>query len=240
MTTAKKASKKTATSNTVNVLTVAQLQQAIMNQNAAYIARTKPEDLNLNKDKVNPDLARAYRYAKDLTEVHLQAIAAMGLNDSMMNGVAKATSVKVPMRTIQGILFSLTGNGNYLKGSAKAFLLGFCGLLVAKPVNKNGFYFCMTGKGNEFTSDEVKNTANARKILSKFEAISPASIKTQASVAFGKGGVGEILGASAAPKSRTDIPTPVYDSPVAALLNGIVSQATDAQIELLHAQATGK
>lgn len=219
-------------------LSVAMLHSAITHANAQYKTR-KGASANIDKSGYNPDLAKAYKIAANLNEAQLIAICELEIAEKLVAGLKDASNTKKPMRTLQAIMFTLTGSGSHLKGSAKTFLLEYCGLVVAGAKNRAGLRFCATGKGDDNTSDEVFSTAKARKLLNAFGAVSVASESTQNSVSFSKGGIAETLGLTKK-DSRTGLPTVNPESKVTVALNAIIEKLTDSQISLIVAQASGK
>lgn len=213
---------------------------ALNHANETYKARTeakgaKPE---LNTAGIQSDIAHAMRIVQGLTDPQWEAINALDVGDSILNGMRDASNVKKPMRTIQAVMFAVTGNGAYLKGSAKTFMLEFCGLVTAGVKNRDGLRFCATGAGNEHTSDSVK-TQKARQILKAFGAIKVSSESTQNSVSFSAGGIAAVLGVAHKEK-RTGLPVVNLENKVAQKLDNIVREMTDGKLDLLVAQSKGK
>lgn len=245
MTTAKKASNKKATTvkaANVNVLTVQQLHQALMNANQLYVDRTKAKGKapDLNKAGFHESINCSINALKGLTDVHLQDIASMGLNETVLNCLSDASNIKKTKRIVQALMFALTGNGNYLQMSAKAWFLGYVGLVACGVKTVSGLKYCINGKGDQFTSDQLASTEKANKILKKFNGgLGKSSTDTCYSVAFSDGGIAVAL-QCAKKDSRSGLPTANPDSPIIQKLDKIISQATDGYIELLVAQSGKK
>lgn len=218
------------------------MKNAIINAltaaNVSYIARTPAEKQNLTKTGIQKDIARAMGIANNISDAQASAIKALEVEDRIMSGINGATNTKKPMRTLEAVLFSITGDGRFLKGSAKTFILEFCGLVIAQPKTRAGLAFCATGKGNESTSDEVK-VSQARKIIKAFGEIGVSTESTQNSVSFSKGGIADVLGI-ARKDSRTGLPVVNLENKVAQKLDEIVKGMTDGKLALLVAQSKGK
>lgn len=234
----KKAASVSATETPVSapVLTIAMLHSAIARANESYKTR-KGLSANINKSGFNPDLAKAHKIVSGLTQAQIDEIVLLSVADKVVAGFSDASNTKKPMRIIQALLFTLTGSGSYLKGSAKTFLLEFCGLVVAGAKTRKGLAFCATAKGDSSTSDEVFSTAKAHQIMKAFGKIGIVTEQTQNSVSFSKGGIADTLGV-AKKDSRTGLPVVNLESPIVAKLNEIVSKLTDNSIQLLVAQAS--
>lgn len=217
-------------------VTVQKLSDAIAHANGQYKAR-KGSSANLGKTGYNPDLAKAHKIVTGLTEGQLKEIAELNISDALLAGLKDASNTKKPMRTMQAVLFTITGSGSFLKGSAKTFLLEFCGLVIAGAKTRQGMKFCATGKGYQGDSDEVYSTAKARKLVAMFSAVSSASESTQNSVSFSKGGIAETLGV-AKKDSRTGLPVVNLENKVTQKLNSIIEKMSDSSMTLLVAQAS--
>lgn len=218
-------------------LTIATITNSLTSAHTAYLAR-KGEKANTGKTGINPDFAKAFKIASGITDAQLSVINDFGINDSIINGLRDATNSKKPMRTLQALLYVVTGDGQYLRGSAKTFMLEFCGLTLAGAKTRSALAFSATGRGNENTSDEIK-IAKARAIMKKLSTIGVSSESTQNSVAFSKGGIAEVLGV-ARKDSRTGMPVVNLDNKVAVKLDAIIRDMTDGKLELLVSQASGK
>lgn len=230
----KKKTTDTAQSNAANVLTVAQLQSALVNANKLYIARNDAP--KLNSEGMSANIATAYSIVSAMSETHLKEIAEMGINDVMLQCLNDASNIKKTMRITQAVMFVLTGSGKYVKSSVKTFLLEYLGIVACGAKNRSGMKFCATGKGTEHTSDEVRNTANALKLRSALGgAVSVKSVDTQDSVGFSKGGIGEALGLCK--KSGKGLPEINHDSKVMVKLDAFISKLTDNSIALIAAQS---
>ena len=216
---------------TLNIETV---KTAIIAANAAYVAR-KGEKANVNKAGVNPDLAKALTIAGKVAPAQWAAIEALDISEQFVKGLQDASNTKKPMRTLQAVLFALTGSGEYLKGSARTFILEFCGLAIAGAKTRAGLAFCATGKGNEHTSDEVR-IQKARAIMRAFGQVGVSTESTQNSVSFSKGGIAEVLGVAIKGK-RSGMPEINLENKVAQALDKIVNGMTDGKLALLVAQA---
>ena len=213
------------------------LKAALINANAAYVTR-KGNAANLNKSGINPDIAKALGIVSKITAAQLDAIEALDVSGNLIKGLTDATNTKKPMRTLQAVLFAVTGSGDYLKGSARTFILEFCGLAIAGAKTRASLAYCATGKGDENTSDSVKTT-KARAIMKAFGQVGVSTESTQNSVAFSAGGIAATLGVATKDK-RTGMPTINLDNKVAQALDNIVKGMTDGKLALLVAQATGK
>lgn len=219
----------------MQALNIETVKTALFAANAAYVAR-KGEKANVNKAGVNPDLAKALSIAGKVAPAQWAAIEALDVAPQLLKGLTDATNTKKPMRTLQAVLFALTGAGEYLKGSARTFILEFCGLAIAGAKTRAGLAFCATGKGNESTSDEVK-MQKARAIIRAFGAVGVSTESTQNSVAFSAGGIAATLGVAHKGK-RSGMPEINLENKVAQALDKIVSGMTDGKLALLVAQAT--
>lgn len=219
-------------------LSVAMLQSAITHANAQYKTR-KGSSANLNKSGYNPDLSKAYSIASALTDGQLNAIVELEIAEKLVAGLKDASNTKKPMRTLQAVLFTVTGSGNYLKGSAKTFLLEFCGLVIAGAKTRKALAFCATAKGYNGDADEMRSTLKARELVKAFTAVTVASESTQSSVSFSKGGIADTLGV-AKKDSRTGMPVVNLENKVAQKLNELVEKMTPSNLTLLVAQASGK
>lgn len=225
--------------NSVNVLTVNELKQALVNANALYLARCKQDGKapKLNAQGMSSDIQTAYKLVSGMTEAHLKEVAQMGLNDTFLNCLKDASNIKKTKRIAQALLFALTGNGNYLQMSAKAWFLGYVGLVACGVKTVEGLKYCISGKGDSNTSDQLTSTEKANKILKKFGGgLGKGSTDTCYSVAFSEGGIATAL-QCAKKDSRTGLPTANPESPVIQKLDAIINKATDGYIELLVAQA---
>ena len=212
------------------------LKNALVAANAAYIARTPAA--KLNKAGLQNDIAKALGIVAKMTPAQIEAIAALEVGDSIIKGLTDATNTKKPMRTLQAVLFAVTGSGDYLKGSARTFILEFCGLAIAGAKTRAGLAYCATGKGDENTSDNVK-TQKARAIMKAFGQVGVSTESTQNSVSFSAGGIAATLGVATKDK-RSGMPSINLDNKVAQALDNIVKGMTDGRLALLVAQATGK
>ena len=212
------------------------LKNALVAANAAYIARTP--DAKLNKSGIQNDIAKALGIVAKMTPAQIEAIEALEVGDSIIKGLTDATNTKKPMRTLQAVLFAVTGSGDYLKGSARTFILEFCGLAIAGAKTRAGLAYCATGKGDESTSDNVK-TQKARAIMKAFGQVGVSTESTQNSVSFSAGGIAATLGVATKDK-RSGMPSVNLDNKVAQALDNIVKGMTDGKLALLVAQATGK
>lgn len=218
-------------------LNIETVKSALFAANAAYKAR-KGESANLNKSGINPDIAKALTIAGKVAPAQWVAIEALDVGESIIKGLTDATNTKKPMRTLQAVLFALTGSGEYLKGSARTFILEFCGLAIAGAKTRAGLAFCATGKGNESTSDEVK-IQKARAIMRAFGQVGVSTESTQNSVAFSAGGIAATLGVAVKGR-RSGMPEINLENKVAQALDNIVKGMSDGKLALLVAQATGK
>ena len=218
-------------------LNIETVKTALIAANAAYVAR-KGEKANVNKSGINPDLAKALSIAGKVAPAQWAAIEALDVGDSIIKGLQDATNTKKPMRPLQAGVFALTGSGEYLKGSARTFILEFCGLAIAGAKTRAGLAFCATGKGNEHTSDEVK-IQKARAIMRAFGQVGVSTESTQNSVAFSAGGIAATLGVAHKGK-RSGMPEINLENKVAQALDKIVTGMSDGKLALLVAQATGK
>lgn len=208
-----------------------------MSANAAYVARAG-ETANLNKAGINPDLSKALAIVEALAEGQEQAIKALGIESRLIEGIKQSTNTKKPMRIMQALGFTVSGDGKFLKGSARTFLLEFCGLVIAGAKSRDALAYCATGKGNENTSDTVK-VGQARKIMQAFGKVSAQSEQTQNSVSFSKGGIADTLGIAHKEK-RTGLPVVDLSNAVAQKLDDMVRTMTDGKLALIVAQSSGK
>lgn len=213
------------------------VKSALFAANAAYVAR-KGESANVNKAGVNPDIARALKIASQVTDVQWSAIEALDIAPQLVKGLTDATNTKKPMRTLEAVMFALTGNGQFLKGSARTFILEFCGLVIAGASSRAALAFCATGKGDEHTSDSVK-ISKAKMIMRAFGAIGVSTESTQNSVSFSAGGIAAVLGVAAKEK-RTGMPVVNLENKIAIKLDEMVRGMTDNKLELIVAQSKGK
>lgn len=218
-----------------NNITIESLQNALAAANVAYVAR-KGETANINKTGINPDIAGAAKLVAALTAPQLARINELVPN--LPAAIKDATSTKKPLRTLQALLFSITGDGNFIKGSARTFFLEYLGLALAGAKTRDGLAYSATGKGNESTSDEVK-VSQVKKIQKAFGAVGVSTEATQNSVAFSKGGIAEALGV-ARKDSRKGMPIVDLNAPVTIALDETIKTMTDGKIALIVAQATGK
>lgn len=222
-------------------LTIAMLEQSLKVANEAYIKRNGDDAVLNPKTGIQKDIERAYGFARSMSQAQLDEIVKLQAHTRLLEGLKDASSSKKPMRVLQALLFILTGSGKYLTGSSKTFLLAYCGLIFAGAKTKDGMRFCVTGKGDEHTSDQVFSTAKATKIRNAFGAVSEASYKTQKSVSFGGKG-GDIASSLGLAKTTRDLPDPIpnLDNPLCARLQHWVNTVTDQQLELVVAQAKVK
>lgn len=212
------------------------IKNAIVAANASYIARTPEADRNMNKAGVQKDLAQALDIANKV-DAHVWAgVDKFGVGAQIVEAIKGTTNTKKPMRILQAVLFALTSDGRYLKGSSKTFLLQFCALAACGAKTRAALAFAATGKGDESTSDEI-SVSKSKLILRKFGAIGGGSESTQNSVSFSKGGIAESLGVAIKEK-RTGMPVINLDNKVAQALDEIVKGMTDGKLALIHAQAT--
>jgi hypothetical protein len=238
----KKASSKKAVSPVVaekaaSAFTIAALQKAVTTANENY-KKKHALKANLNKNGFNPDLAKAHKIVSGMTETQLQEIEKLQVAETILASLQDATNTKKPMRILQAALFTVTGSGQYLKGSAKTFLLEFCGLVVAGAKTRKALAMCATGVGFNGDSDEMRSTAKARELIKAFGVkTKPASEQTQNSVSFSNGGIAATLGV-AKKDTRTGLPVVNLESPVVVKLNDIVSKLSDSSLQLLVAQAS--
>lgn len=210
---------------------------ALNSANSAYIAR-KGASANLNKSGFNPDINKALQIVALITDAQIKAISALEIDAQIIAGLKDATNTKKPMRTLQALMFTITGNGAYLKGSARTFLIEFCALVIAGAKTRSALAYSATGKGDDSTSDEI-NVTKARMINRAFGAIGVSTEQTQNSVSFSKGGIAETLGI-ARKTARQDMPVIDLSNKVAQALNAMVAGMTDSKINLIVAQASGK
>lgn len=213
------------------------LTNAVISANTAYSTR-KGANAVLNAKGIQADLSVALDIIAGLTDGQISAISALEITPKIIAGLHDATNTKKPMRTLQGLLFALTGDGKFLKGSARTFILEFCGLVVGGAKTRAGLAFCATGKGDESTSDEVK-IIKARQIMKVFGVVSASSEQTQNSVAFSRGGIAETLGV-ARKDTRTGMPVINLENRVALALDAIVRNMTDSKLALIVAQSGAK
>ncbi len=210
---------------------------AVMSANAQYITR-KGATANLNKSGINPDLQKALDIVRDIPDGQFVAIKKLEIETRLIDGIKSATNTKKPMRIMQALLFTISGNGVFLKSSAKTFILEFCGLVIGNAKTREALAFSATGKGNENTSDEIR-IAKARAIQKAFGLISAQSEQTQNSVSFSAGGIADTLGIATKEK-RTGMPVVNLDNKVAQALDAMISAMTDSKLQLIVAQSTGK
>lgn len=232
---------KTEQSNTVKILTIEEMTKALANANALYIARCKKDGVTpeVNKYGISGNIATAQRKCAMFTETHLREIAAMGINDIFLKGLQDASSIKKPMRIAQTLLFALTGNGQHVQSSVKTFLLQYLAVTVCGAKNRAGMKYAATGIGNNNSSDDMSNTANALKLREKLGGkVGLGSVETQGSVGFSVGGIGESLGLSK--NDGRGLPVINWESPVMKKLDTLISKLTDGAIDLIAAQANPK
>lgn len=210
---------------------------AIVTANAQYIAR-KSAKANLNKVGINPDLQKALEIVRAVPDGQWGAIKKLEVEARLLDGIKNATNTKKPMRILQALLFTVSGNGEFLKSSAKTFILEFCGLVIGGAKTRDALAFSATGKGNENTSSEIK-IARARAIQKAFGIVSAQSEQTQNSVAFSAGGIADTLGIATKEK-RTGMPVVNLDNKVAQALDAMISAMSDDKLNLIVAQSTGK
>lgn len=217
----------------------AELINALVSSNARYIARTA--NPSLNKVGINPSIASAIDIANKLTDAQAGEIEKLGLRSLLLDSIATQTNVKKPVRTLQALLFTLTGNGSFLQASARTFVLEYCGIITGEVKTRAALAFVATGKGDENTSDSVK-VNQASKIRRAFGVVSAGTEPTQNSVSFSAGGIGEALGLTMRKEKRTALPVAVAveNNPVALALDSIIKTMTDNKLALIVAQSTGK
>lgn len=139
------------------------------------------------------DIYAGLKTFKSFTPAHMQGLEQLGVNwEKVAKGLQDATNVKIARRLPQFLLFIMTQDSKLLQGSALTGLLEFCGLAIGAKT-KEALFFASTGKGNENTSDVI-NVSRARAIRNAFGEVDTSSRGTQASVAFSKGGMLDILG----------------------------------------------
>ncbi len=217
-------------------LTVAMLNNALAVANESY-KKKHGSRANLNKSGYNPDFAKAQKIVSSISESQLAEFVKLEVSEKLVSSLNDASNTKKPMRILQALLFTVTGSGSFLKGSAKTFLLEFCGLVIAGAKNRAGLAFCATGQGSGHTSDEVYSTAKARQLMKMFGQVKVNTEKTQNSVSFSKGGIADTLGV-AKKDSRTGLPVVNLENAVAVRLNSLIEKLSDNSIALIVAQAS--
>jgi hypothetical protein len=106
----------------------------------------------------------------------------------VLGQISDRLPVKATMRMLE--MFERMYRG---KGSDRTTLLAVCGALMG-ATSRNAVHFAVTGKGDENTSDHVKNTARVRKLQKLFGLVGVTTVSTQLSRSFGKNGFCNILG----------------------------------------------
>ncbi|MGV2866501.1 hypothetical protein [Achromobacter sp. AGC39] len=170
--------------------------QAIVNQNAAYIARHEKSGKkpNLNNAGFNPDLFAAYKHVtSDFTAPVVEKLESMGADlTDIFARIATVTNTKEALRTVQFLLFLATTDARYVKASVRTALLSFAGLMLGAR-DRNGLRYVATGKGDEMTSEQVSNVAGKNEVQGIFGKTKKQSVDTQMSVSVKKGATAGIL-----------------------------------------------
>ncbi len=169
-------------------LTIDLIRNAYALGNAAYRARN-PESGTDSKDIAN-GLARFERFSA----AQWAGIAALGIDASIVEGIANTGNVKVLLRLPQLIDYLVTGDHRALQGSAKTAVVEALAI-EAGAKTRDALRFAATGKGDENTSDQI-DVSKARAFVRALGGtlISASTEPTQNSVAFARGNLLAILG----------------------------------------------
>lgn len=208
-----------------------EMMNALVAANAAYIARNaKPV---LNDAGIQKDIAGAMVTVNRFSEENITALSECCDLKEALRLIGQSTNVKKALRAIDVLALLAFDNLNYMRSSAKVFVIEYAGLYIAEPKTRNGLRFIATGKGNENTSDEVKVT-QAGKLRKALGATSESSVLTQESVSWSKGGLGEILGAIVpGTGARGKKPEIVENAPILTAFDKWFSKLTDGKIALI-------
>jgi hypothetical protein len=149
-------------------------------------------------DAQSDDLSKARKHLT--AEVCEYAGALMLKGDLDGIAVLDAVKNKMPMKAIMrmGEMFARLAQG---KGADRTTLLAVCGALVGATA-RSAVHFAVSGKGDENTSDLVRDTATVRKLQTVFGKVGVTTVATQLSRSFGVSGFCNVLAMGAFEKGK--------------------------------------
>lgn len=176
--------------------------------------------------------ARKWLTAKTVEFINAN-LAGMNLKpEQLLNAVANDLGVKAQKRMIE--FFNAIHAGEYRK------LDGVTALSVLSSVHagaktREAIHFASTGKGDENTSDQVKNIALVRKLQRALGQVGASTEPTQCSRSFGKNGFCKAI--NLAMIGRTDKGEKEFmtntDNVLFGILTKMIETATDTTLETI-------
>jgi hypothetical protein len=158
---------------------------------ACESARVRWCDVNgYASDAQSPDLDKARKFMTAEVCGYAGALMVKGSIDeqSILDGIASRMPVKAIMR--MGEMFDRMRSG---RGSDRTTLLATSGALIG-ATSRSAVYFAVSGKGDENTSDHVRDVETVRKLQKVFGRVGVTTVATQLSRSFGKNGFAHVLG----------------------------------------------
>jgi hypothetical protein len=149
-------------------------------------------------DATSDDLSKAKNYATAEVCEYAGALMLKGNIEaqSIIDAMGARLPVKANMRMLE--MFDRMRSG---KGSDRTTLLAIAGALIG-ATSRSAVHFAVSGKGDENTSDHVRDTATVRKLQNVFGRVGVTTVATQLSRSFGKNGFCNVLGMGAFNKSK--------------------------------------
>lgn len=212
-----------------NALTLEMLNAAIATAEARYLA-SAPTDKAGNPLTSSADLRKARKFVDD------KVIAYVGNKvdaDALCKAIAETMPVKATMRMCE--FFSACSAGNYQQLDAVT-VLSILSAVNAGASARDAVTFAVTGKGDDSTSDIVKNTALVRKLQSVCAKVGVTTAPTQLSRSFGVNGFCRALGIGQFERneSGTRELVKIYTkNPFYKRVASLIDDATEGTLELM-------
>jgi hypothetical protein len=181
------------TTNQTNIFTIENVAKALESARVRYV-----EVNGYAHDAQSDDLNKAGKHLTAEVCNYAGALMLKGEIDQqrILDAIAGTLPVKATMR--MGEMFARL---LMTKGSDRTTLLATCGALVGATA-RSAVHFAVSGKGDENTSDLVRDTATVRKLQTVFGKVGVTTVATQLSRSFGINGFCNVLGMGSFEKGK--------------------------------------
>jgi hypothetical protein len=173
--------------NAVSGFTLEAFNGAVSQANARWASKEG------NEGKFSPDLSKALRFVDAQVIASTSAMLEAGKIDPVT--VLQAVSERLPVKAIMRMseFFNALSAGAYQRLDAVT-CLAILSNAYAGAKSRDAITFAVTGKGDQHTSDQVKNIELVRKLQKVCSKVGASTEQTQVSRSFGKNGFCSPLG----------------------------------------------
>jgi len=180
------------TENQVSPLSLSTMSAALEKAQARYLAGN-PTDKAGNALTSSADIRKGAKFLDEIVIAHFAGMLEQSGIDAGV--VLQSIETTLPMKAIMRMceFAHALSAGDYRKLDATTVLtILACGQAGART--RDAITFAVTGKGNESTSDEVRDIEQVRRLQKLFPKVGSGTEPTQVSRSFGKNGFCGALG----------------------------------------------